>query len=89
MSFKENYIKMRNEGKYDLNVFWNHYRESGGKIKNAQEFANAFMYEEVDMDYGHKMRTNRNRDAIMEGIESKLGLTSLYGVNGEFIKIVN
>ena len=74
MTQREAYIKMRNSKSYDYNLFFVIYRESGGYLNNQMQFIQ--MFSQID------------GNSIIEGLDIKFELTSLYGINGEFIRVV-
>lgn len=82
------YIEMRNKQSFDLNVFWKIYQDSGGKLKNPQDFAKHFL-NQVKMVDGMEIIIARDKNQIISGMDSKLGLSILYDKNNNFIKVVN
>lgn len=82
------YIEMRNNKGYNLNVFWKMYKSEGGTLTNPQDFMNHFLYD-IQVHEGVEVRMTRDINNILLGIDSKLNLTSLFDADGQFIKIVN
>lgn len=80
---------MRNSKQFNLQVFWKMYQNEGGLLKNPQEFSKHFLYEIQMLGDGMEMRTNRDRNIILDGIDAKLGLSILYDKQGQFLKVVN
>jgi hypothetical protein len=70
---KEKYIKMRNSGKYDLQWFYDHYRQNSGDITDINAFGMIF--------------NSVNIDNILEHIDKKFGLIRVYDKNNNFIKV--
>lgn len=87
-SIVQEYIEMRNSKRFDIGVFWRMYQSEGGKLQNPQEFMNHFLHE-IQYLEGMEIRATRDRDAILSGIDTKLGLSILYDKNGQFLKIIN
>lgn len=89
---KNKYIKMRNERRFDINIFWQYYKENGGKISNPSQFQEHFLFESqtIDTALGKVVmsRQERNIEGIMQGFDKQLGLTVLYDESGHFLKIV-
>jgi hypothetical protein len=69
---KEKYIKMRNSGKYDLQWFYDYYRQNSGDSIDINTFGMVF--------------NSVNLDSILEHIDRKFGLTRIYDKNNNFIK---
>jgi hypothetical protein len=70
---KEKYIKMRNSGKYDLQWFYDHYRQNSTDNTDINTFGMVF--------------NSVNLDNILEHIDRKFGLTRVYDKNNNFIKV--
>lgn len=70
----EDYIKMRNSGKYDLGWFYRHYVESGGKEMDINSFGMIF--------------NQVNLNNILHHIDKKFELTRIEDNNGNFIKVI-
>lgn len=69
---KEEYIRMRNIGQYNIEWFQKYYRSKGGKDIPLHTFDMLF-------------RT-ANIDQVLERIDKEYELTSLYDVQGKLIK---
>ncbi len=74
MSNIKEYIKMRNNGKYDLQWFYKYFIENGGARIDVNSFSQSIQF------YG--------LDSVIQSLDSKLGLTKLETKEGVFIKIV-
>jgi hypothetical protein len=70
---KEKYIKMRNSGKYDLQWFYDHYRQNSTDNTDINAFGMIF--------------NSVNLDNILEHIDKKFGLIRVYDKNNNFIKV--
>jgi hypothetical protein len=78
---KEQYITMRNLGKYDIDWFYKYFLESGGKRIDTQTFQQMFQFVKLD--------------DVLDYLDGKFNLISLHAplkenqrVLGDFIKIV-
>ncbi len=94
MDYKKEYIKMRNEGKFELNFFFNYYLSRGGKMTDPHEFTEHFMYTHTMQPTPPgfpqmKMRTGEtDRSAIIDHMDGVFGLTVLMNKDGNLIKVV-
>jgi hypothetical protein len=92
MSDIEGYIKMRNAQELDNNWLWRHYKENGGTLNDPNEFLNNFYFEEMPIIVnGHKVgaqKTNKDLSSFFSDMDRKFGLTTLWGKDGSFIKVV-
>jgi hypothetical protein len=70
---KEKYIKMRNSGKYDLQWFYDYYRQNSGDSIDINTFGMVF--------------NSVNLENILEHIDRKLKLVRIYDKNNNFIKV--
>jgi len=70
---KEKYIKMRNSGKYDLQWFYEHYRQNSTDKTDINTFGMIF--------------NSVNLDNILEHIDRKFELVRIYDKNNNFIKV--
>lgn len=70
----EDYIKMRNSGRYDLNWFYRHYLENASKHIDIDTFSRIFNM--VDLNN------------ILEHLDRKFKLNVITDRNGNFIKVV-
>ena len=70
---KEKYIQMRNSGKYDLQWFYDYYRQNSGDSIDINKFGMVF--------------NSVNLDNILEHIDRKLKLVRIYDKNNNFIKV--
>ena len=71
---KQEYIKMRESGKYDVNWFYEYYLSNGGKSIDLQTFSYLFQFGKLS--------------SVLDYLDSKFGLTRLYDVDGKFLKFV-
>lgn len=91
MDFKKEYIKMRNEGKYDINFFYKYYISQGGKMTDPQQFTQNFLNKLVQHPMMHGMMINegeRDKEAIKAHLDNVFELTILTDKQGKFIKVV-
>jgi ribosome-interacting GTPase 1 len=70
---KEKYIKMRNNGKYDLQWFYDYYIQNSGDRIDINTFGMVF--------------NSVNLDNILEHIDRKLKLVRIYDKNNNFIRV--
>lgn len=70
---KEKYIKMRNTGKYDLQWFYDHYRQNSTDSTDINAFGMVF--------------NSVNLDNILEHIDRKFDLVRVYDSNNNFIRV--
>lgn len=70
---KEKYIKMRNTGEYDLQWFYDYYRQNSGDSIDINTFG--IIFNSVSLD------------GILEHIDRKFGLTRIYDNKNNFIKV--
>jgi len=70
----EEYIKMRNNGRYDINWFYKHYLENASNHIDINTFK--MIFNMVDLNN------------ILAHIDSKFKLNILTDSNGNFIKVV-
>lgn len=71
---KERYIKMRNEGRYDVDWFYEYYVDHSKHNIDFQTFSSIL--------------SNANLESIIDHIDGKFKLTRLYDEKNNFIKIV-
>jgi len=71
---KEEYIKMRNNNKFDLNWFYKYYLENGGIGVGLYEFSSLFQM--------------NNLQDILEYLDQKFNLTLLFTKDNQFIKVI-
>ena len=69
---KEEYIRMRNIGQYNIEWFHKYYRSKGGKDVPLQTF--------------HMVFQTANLDQVLERIDKEYELIILYDVQGKLIK---
>lgn len=74
MTLKQEYIKIRNSQKYDLNWFYKYFKENGGK-GSAPEFAMVFQ------QFG-------NLQEIISFLDKNFELQTLWSENGKFVKVI-
>jgi hypothetical protein len=70
----EQYIKMRNSGRYDINWFYKHYLENADKHIDINTFS--MIFNSVDLNN------------ILQHIDRKFKLNVITDANGNFIKVV-
>jgi hypothetical protein len=70
----EQYIKMRNSGRYDINWFYKHYLENADKHIDINTFS--MIFNSVDLNN------------ILQHIDRKFKLNVITDSNGNFIKVV-
>lgn len=74
MKYKDDYIKMRNTGKYNINWFYKYFLENGGKNVGINTFQQVFgMY---------------NQNETLNFLDNKFSLSILEDSEGKLIKIV-
>lgn len=75
MENKEQYIQMRNRGKFDINWFYRYYIEKGGKV-DFNTFQHTFqLIFHID-------------ENVLGKLDKEFGLTTLHDKEGRFIKVV-
>lgn len=72
LHMKEEYIRMRNNGNYNIEWFHRYYISKGGKTIPMQDFHMVFQMTPLDQ--------------VLEKIDKEYNLTSLYDVNNKLIK---
>lgn len=72
LQMKEEYIRMRNSGQYNIDWFHKYYRSKGGKDIPLQTF--------------HMVFQTANLDQVLERIDKEYELIILYDVQGKLIK---
>ena len=72
VQMKEEYIRMRNSGQYNIEWFHKYYRSKGGKDVPLQTF--------------HMVFQTANLDQVLERIDKEYELIILYDVQGKLIK---
>ena len=70
----EEYIKMRNSGRYNINWFYNHYLENTSKHIDINTFS--MIFNSVDLNN------------ILNHIDHKFKLNIVTDSNGNFIRVV-
>jgi len=70
----EEYIKMRNSGRYDINWFYKHYLDNARKHIDINTFS--MIFNSVDLNN------------ILQHIDRKFKLNVITDSNGNFIKVV-
>ena len=71
---KQDYIKMRNNGNYDLKWFYKYYLNNGGK--------------QIDLNTFNMLFRLGDLSSILEYLDVKFKLTRLYDKDNNFLKIV-
>jgi hypothetical protein len=87
---RDTYIKMRNSGKLDINWFYQYYRSEDGKA-DPQTFFDIFEYDtqKVQVPGGFiENRVPRDKKPILDHLDKKFQLTTLYSKEGKFLKVV-
>ena len=87
---KQEYIKMRNSGKWNLQWFYKYFLENGGKL-SQHDFYENFQYEREKIRVAGgfiENRQERDLQPIIAHLDKKFELTMLFNNNGEFIKVV-
>jgi len=74
MTLRQDYIRMRNSSKYDLNWFFKYFKEKGGTI-GANEFSMLF-------------QQFANLDEVIEHVDREYSLNRLHDKDNKFIKVV-
>ena len=69
----EKYIEMRNQNRYDISWFYNHYIENSRHSINIQDFERVFRMS--------------NLDSILSHLDNKFGLDILSDKNGVVVKV--
>lgn len=92
MTTKDKYIKVRNSQKIDNQWLWEYYKEQGGILTDPNEFVEYFyiMQEPIKL-YGQTVgyqRANRDLGNFFQDMDKKFSLTTLWGKDGNFIKVV-
>lgn len=92
MTTKEKYIKIRNSQKLDNNWLWEYYKSEGGKMTDVNQFIEYFYItqEEIKL-HGHTVgyqRTNRDLGNFFSDMDKKFRLTTLWGKDNNFIRVV-
>lgn len=85
---REQYLKMRNSNRYDMNWFYSYFKDKGGKA-TPEEFELAFRMKKVTHNFaGQKIDTMENRDIkeILEELDRKFEVAILTDKTGKFIK---
>jgi hypothetical protein len=82
----DRYIAMRNHRQFNISLFWEMYKSNKGMLTKAEHFSIYFL-NSVQINGNFEVRTERDRTAILESIDSKLGLTVLYDKEGKFIRV--
>jgi hypothetical protein len=72
---KDQYIKMRNAQQYDIGWFYAYYNENSRYKLDIQTFTMYF--------------SMINLSEVLEFLDQKYELCTLYGKDGNFIKIIN
>ena len=88
---RDKYIKMRNSGKMDINWFYQYYQKEASQKLDPQTFFDVFEYDtqKVQVPGGFiENRVPRNKQSIIEHLDKKFELTTLYSKEGQFLKIV-
>lgn len=93
-NFKKRYLEMRNDGKYDLQFFFEYYLSKGGLIKDGNEFTEYFMYTHENMQTppGYppiRVRAGEvDRKSVLNFLDGVFGITILSDKEGNLIKAI-
>lgn len=90
-SLKQRYIKQRNAQKLNNNWLWEYYKQEGGKLEDPQVFIDNFYFHITRMDINGEIfeqKHNRDLSDFFSNMDKKFGLSTLWGKDGEFIKVV-
>jgi hypothetical protein len=82
---------MRNSGKINEQLMFKFYLESGGDIKNFNEFRELFYIDRQKVDVmGHSMYNEKERDLgeLLNNLDKKFEVTTLWSLDGEFLKAI-
>ena len=71
---KQEYIKMRNSGKYNINWFYRYFIENGGQ--------------KINLDVFNQVFNMGNLNDVLRNLDSKFSLNKLEDNKGNLIKIV-
>lgn len=71
---KQEYIKMRNSGKYNINWFYRYFIENGGQ--------------KINLDVFNQVFNMGNLNDVLKYLDSKFSLNKLEDNKGNLIKIV-
>ena len=71
---KQEYIKMRNSGKYNINWFYRYFIENGGQ--------------KINLDVFNQVFNMGNFNDVLRNLDSKFSLNKLEDNKGNLIKIV-
>ena len=71
---KQEYIKMRNSGKYNINWFYRYFIENGGQ--------------KINLDVFNQVFNMGNFNDVLRNLDSKFNLNKLEDNKGNLIKIV-
>lgn len=89
---KEAYITMRNKQELNNNWLWQYYKMNGGVINNPQEFIDYFYNDEVPIKIKGKVigyeKVPRDLSQFFHCMDKVFNLTTLWGVDNNFIKVV-
>ena len=69
---KEQYIQMRNSQNYQINWFYKYWLENKGK--------------NIDVNTFHRIFNTQNLENILQFLDHKFSLATLWGADGRFIK---
>ena len=91
-TIKERYIAIRNSQKLDNTWLWDFYKEQGGKMTDINEFIEYFyiIQQPIQMHgitVGHQ-RANRDLSSFFSEMDKKMGLTTLWDKDNNFIKVI-
>lgn len=92
--FKKEYIKMRNDGRYELEFFYNYFLSKVAVAVDPNEFTEKFLYTHTEQPTppGYPniiMRTGEiDRESVLNHMDGVFELTILNNKEGQFIKVV-
>jgi len=85
----DKYIKMRNANQFDMQWFYNYFKEKGGKA-TPEQFQTVFhnVKEKTTVDgRDFEYLSARNFKSFVEAFDKKLGLTTIFDKEGKFVKV--
>jgi hypothetical protein len=84
---------MRNTQKLNNSWLWAYYKSKGGLLQDKEEFLNNFYFIQEPIMFGGELvgyqRTHRDLRNFFEDMDVTFVITSLWGKDDNFIKVVN
>ncbi len=93
--FRDRYIQMRNEKKYDLQFFYDYYLSEGGKVTDGDDFMEIFLYNFIEqpMPPGFppmRVRTGEvDKQTILDYLDGVFNVVVINDKDGNFLKAVD